>query len=240
MPSSASRSSTRPAASSRPRPMLSGPKANSSRTVGENSWASVFWKTNPRRDRNAWLSCSSSRDVRGDVLVEGAVAAGVGEEQAGQDLEQRRLAAPVRPEQRDSLAPLDRQAHRVERGEPAEVGVAERVSGEHRPVAGGRARLGIRAARPWPTARVAAATATTTVRAARSATASVGGGEGAGLTDIAPGNHGLVDLAGQLVGLAEQHAGGCAHEAARLERWLSGFTVRARRAVYRSVTESSR
>ena len=37
---------------SRGRPMFSGPKAISSRTDGENTWASEFWKMNPTRPRN--------------------------------------------------------------------------------------------------------------------------------------------------------------------------------------------
>ena len=41
--------------------MFSGPKASSSRTEGENTWASEFWKMNPTRPRKPWLNCSSSR-----------------------------------------------------------------------------------------------------------------------------------------------------------------------------------
>ena len=48
----------------RARPMFSGPNAISSRTVGENTWASEFWKMNPTRDRKPWLNCSSSRRPR--------------------------------------------------------------------------------------------------------------------------------------------------------------------------------
>ena len=41
--------------------MFSGPNAISSRTVGENTWASEFWKMNPTRDRKPRENCSSSR-----------------------------------------------------------------------------------------------------------------------------------------------------------------------------------
>ena len=51
---------TRSSAWSRLRAMLRGPKAISSRTVGQNTWASEFWKMNPIRERNAVLNCSSS------------------------------------------------------------------------------------------------------------------------------------------------------------------------------------
>ena len=42
-------------------PMLSGPNAISSRTVGENTCASEFWKTKPTLERKPALNCSSSR-----------------------------------------------------------------------------------------------------------------------------------------------------------------------------------
>ena len=43
------------------RPMFSGPNASSSRTVGENTCASEFWKMKPTRPRKARENCSSSR-----------------------------------------------------------------------------------------------------------------------------------------------------------------------------------
>ena len=61
MSSIASVSSTRAAASSRLRPMLSGPNAISSRTVGEKTCASEFWNTKPIRLRKPCENCSSSR-----------------------------------------------------------------------------------------------------------------------------------------------------------------------------------
>ena len=63
--------------------------------------------------------------VFGDVGAERAVGAGVGEQQTVEQLEQRRLPAAVRTEQRDLLARVDRQRHAVERGEPPEVRVLE-------------------------------------------------------------------------------------------------------------------
>ena len=54
-------SSTRATTASDSRPMLSGPNASSSRTVGENTCASGFWKMNPTRLRKARENCSSSR-----------------------------------------------------------------------------------------------------------------------------------------------------------------------------------
>ena len=52
---------TRAAAWARSSPSCSGPKASSSRTVGEKTWASLFWNTKPIRDRKAVFICSSSR-----------------------------------------------------------------------------------------------------------------------------------------------------------------------------------
>ena len=67
MPSIASVSSTRRSTSSVGKPMLSGPNAISSRTVGENTCASEFWNTKPTRERKPALNCSSSR--RSSVTV---------------------------------------------------------------------------------------------------------------------------------------------------------------------------
>ena len=61
MSSISSVSATRASTSAGVRPMLSGPKAISSRTVGEKTWASEFWNTKPIRDRKPRLNCSSSR-----------------------------------------------------------------------------------------------------------------------------------------------------------------------------------
>src|SRR5579862_1719508 len=61
MSSIASASSMRSATSSRARPMFRGPNAISSRTVGENTWASEFWNTKPTRDRKPRENWASSR-----------------------------------------------------------------------------------------------------------------------------------------------------------------------------------
>ena len=53
-------SAIRCSTSSRPMPSCSGPKATSSRTDGENTCASVFWKMKPTRLRKAVENCSSS------------------------------------------------------------------------------------------------------------------------------------------------------------------------------------
>ena len=86
------------------RPMFSGPNAISSRTVGENTWASEFWKMKPTRERKPRENCSSSRWSSVTVCAERVEGAGVGEHEPVEHLEQRRLAAAVGAEQRDLLA----------------------------------------------------------------------------------------------------------------------------------------
>jgi hypothetical protein len=54
-------SSTRLEACARVSPSCNGPKAISSRTLGENTCASEFWKMNPTRARKPIENCSSSR-----------------------------------------------------------------------------------------------------------------------------------------------------------------------------------
>ena len=93
-------------------PRFSGPKAISSRTVGENTWASEFWKMKPTRDRNPRLNCSSSRSSSVTFSPNAVKRAGVGKDEPVEDLEQRRLAAAVGAEQRDLLASLHGQATR--------------------------------------------------------------------------------------------------------------------------------
>ena len=55
-------------------PSCSGPNAISSRTVGENTCASEFWKMNPTRERKPIENCSSSQVVLGHGLAERLVA----------------------------------------------------------------------------------------------------------------------------------------------------------------------
>ena len=50
--------------------MFKGPNATSSRTVGENTWASEFWKMNPTRPRNAARELVVLQVVFGDVGAE--------------------------------------------------------------------------------------------------------------------------------------------------------------------------
>ncbi len=61
IPSIAITSAIRRSTSSGGSPICSGPNAISSRTVGENTWASEFWKMNPTRERNPIENRSSSR-----------------------------------------------------------------------------------------------------------------------------------------------------------------------------------
>ena len=133
-------------------PKLAGPKATSSPTVGMNSWSSGSWKTIPTRRR-------ISRRVAGSTGSPPTLdAAGAGAQDAVEVQHQRRLARPVRPEQRDPLTGLDAQVDPVQ-GLVA-VGVGERHAAD------------VQGRRPARADRASAATVT-----ARSRDAPAGGGE---------------------------------------------------------------
>src|ERR1035437_8523585 len=114
------------------------------------------------------------------LLAEGPVAAPVGKDQAGQDLEQRRLSAAVGAEKRQPLASGDLQRDVLERGEALEIGVAEALDGEKRLGAHLRkeTRLGVRAPRSSntlaqsPSARSPPTTSSASARQATSQTPS--------------------------------------------------------------------
>ena len=96
----------------RSNPRCSGPNATSSRTVGEKSWASELWKTKPTRDRKRARTVrrrasprSAPRRIRGRCPASGY-------DEPGEQLEQRRLPAAVRAEQRDRLAGARSRARR--------------------------------------------------------------------------------------------------------------------------------
>ena len=77
----------------------------------ESSRSSVgCWNTMPS-------SASAGTAIARHVVAHHLDAAGIGGEQAGQELEQRRLAGAVRPEQRDELAGLRRQADAIDRAD---------------------------------------------------------------------------------------------------------------------------
>ena len=188
--------------------MLSGPNAISSRTVGENTWASEFWKMKPTRRGSRRLNCSSSSVVLGDRPAERAVRARRrGTTQAVEDLQQRRLAAAVGAEQRDLLAAADVQRHVVERREPLEVARSETSSTDE----DGRSA-------PSGTVALRCTTATATARQATPADVDRGREpverRWCGRRRCSRGRPSPVHLLGQRVGLAEQRAGRRRHERA--------------------------
>ena len=62
IPSAASAASTRLDTSASSKPIWRGPKASSSRTVGEKHWTSASWKTSPTVLRKNLLNAPSSSD----------------------------------------------------------------------------------------------------------------------------------------------------------------------------------
>ena len=206
----ASVSSTRPATSSVARPMLSGPKAISSRTVGEKTWASEFWKMKPTRERKPAENCSSSRSSsvigwpkartcrrRGRAARRAPSAASTCRSRW------RRAAPPSRRRRTESDTS-------IEGREAAEVAVAQRMAGQQRAGRAGRRSRGRRSAavsrghgrsRARRRATTQPATHTTSSDRRRA------GRKRAGVAGVATRHHRQVHLLGQGVGLAEQRAG---------------------------------
>ena len=120
MRTAASASATRRSTSGCGRPMFSGPKATSSRTVGMNSWSSGSWKMSPTR-------AAHLAQRRGADAHAGDLELALAGQQAVEPQHQRRLAGAVRAEDGDSLAVRHVQVDAVERDVAVGVAVADAV-----------------------------------------------------------------------------------------------------------------
>ena len=237
MSTAASAASTRSRSAAPVTPKLAGPNATSSPTVGMNSWSSGSWKTIPTRRRISRRFAGRHRQPADRD------AAGAGPQDAVEVQHQRRLARPVRAEQRDPLAGLDAQVDPVQGLVP--VGVGEREPGDLQrrrpaaargPAAEARTRSTVRSPRaersrqrstpaaPQPMAASTAATpagARPATHCRRLGAPSAARGQGA----VEPaGEHREVHPLAALVGADEQRA----HALARSPRPATGTAGRAR------------
>jgi hypothetical protein len=112
--------STRRSTSGSGKPRLRGPKATSSRTVGQKSWSSGFWNTSPTRWRNP------AQVAVGDGLAEDPHVA-VAAMNAVQVQQEGRFARAVRSQERHAPTLFDPKAEPVERAGAVGVGEGEVV-----------------------------------------------------------------------------------------------------------------